>query len=94
MIPSTIPLVGLATRSVNALRLLLLGLLVLTRGRWTKLVITMRFSMWVLIEFEGGPLVKTLFGECLLLVWPIVHSESQWFQKLDECVAVSGSVKI
>jgi hypothetical protein len=51
LVPSTIPLVGLATRSVyfvmalsaNVPRLPLLGLLVLTRSRWATLVITMWF---------------------------------------------------
>jgi hypothetical protein len=63
LVPSTIPLVGLATRpvyfvmslSANILRLPLLGLLVLTRSRRATLVITMWFLTWVVVKFEGGP---------------------------------------
>jgi hypothetical protein len=63
LVPSTVPLVGLATRpiyfvtasSANIPRLPLLGLLVLTRSRWATLVITMWFLTWVVVEFEGGP---------------------------------------
>jgi dolichyl-phosphate-mannose--protein O-mannosyl transferase len=63
LVPSTVPLVGLVARpihfamalSTNVLRLSLLGFLVLTRSRWTMLVITMWFFTWVVVECMGGP---------------------------------------
>jgi hypothetical protein len=101
-VPSTIPLVRLATRpiyfamalSTNVLRLSPLGLLVLTRSRWAMLVITMWFLTWVIIEFEEGPSGQYLIWRMLISCVAHRPFKNSRFWKLNEYVAVSGNVEI
>jgi hypothetical protein len=101
-VPSTIPLVGLATRpiyfamalSANVLLLPLLGLLVLTRSRWAMLVITMWFLTWVVVECGGGPSGSNLIWRMLFSCVAHRQPESSRFWELNECVAVSGNIEI
>jgi hypothetical protein len=87
LVPSTIPLVGLATRpiyfemalSANIPRLPLLGLLVLTRSRWATPVITMWFLTWVVVEFEEGPYGPNLIWRTLFSRVAHGQPESLWF---------------
>jgi hypothetical protein len=101
LVPSTILLVGLATRpiyfvmasSTNVPRLPLLGLLDLTRSRWATLVITMWFLTWVVVEFEGGPSGPNLIWRMLFSCVARGHPESSRFLGVNECIAVSRNIK-
>jgi hypothetical protein len=87
LVPSTISLVGLATRpvyfvmalSANVPRLPPLGLLVLTRSRRATLVITIWFLTWVVVEFEGGPSGPNLFWRMFFSCVAHGQPESSWF---------------
>jgi hypothetical protein len=102
MVPSIIPLVGLATRpvyfamalSANVPQLPLLGLLVSTRSRWAMLVSTMWFLTWVVVECGGGPSRSNLIWRMLFSCVARCQLGSPWFWELNECVAVSGNIEI
>jgi hypothetical protein len=92
MAPSSIPLVGLATRPANALWPLHFG--PFDQGLMGQAGHYQVVFMWVVIEFEGGP-----SGQDLIRGMPIsceAHRplENSRFRKLDGCIAVSGSIEI
>jgi hypothetical protein len=78
----------------NVLRLPPLGLSGLTRGRWAVLVITMWFLTWVMIEFEGGPSGQNLIRRMLISCVAHRPPKNPRFWKLNERIAVSGSIEI